>query len=522
MDMNLTKVDLKDTQQFSSLFLDYINGNDQLRNFYKEGPEIDGFKRQIESKNFSPESRKILCQVLEKQYEGLPLSESTRKNLTLLADENTFTVTTGHQLNIFTGPLYFIYKIVTVINICRSLKEAYPEKNFVPVYWMASEDHDFDEISYFRLNGKKHQWQTDQKGAVGRFNPNELVSITNQVPGIPDFFKQAYGKNGNLADAVRDYVNALFGKYGLIAVDGDSHELKSIFTPVIEDDIFHNTPNDLVEKQSSKLDGFGYKTQIFPRAINFFYMTDGLRSRIVREEGQFKVLDTDLVFTEEEMRDLIHNHPERFSPNVVLRPVYEECVLPNLAYIGGPAEVIYWLQLKPVFDHYKITFPIVMPRNFALVIPKNISDKWGKTGLTIEDLFLDKEILFKKAVKEQSSHDIHLNGQKEEILSLFEKIKAQAASIDPTLAPHVEAQQVKTQKKLENIEKKFVRAEKRHQADRLNQIEAVLMALFPNGSPQERVDNFLNFYQSNPSFIDQLITYFEPFDYRFNVLVDGQ
>ncbi|UII33511.1 bacillithiol biosynthesis cysteine-adding enzyme BshC [Fulvivirga ulvae] len=519
--MNLTKVDYKDTHQFSSLFLDYIHGKDQLREFYGQRPAIDSFKEQIATKNFSPESRKILCQVLEDQYQGIELSGATRQSLDLLTDPNTFTITTGHQLNIFTGPLYFIYKIVTVINICKQLKAVYPEKNFVPVYWMASEDHDFDEISYFRLNGKKHHWETDQTGAVGRFNPGELKEIVNAVPGMPEFFREAYLGHKTLADAVRYYVNELFGQYGLIAIDGDNHALKKLFQPVIEEDIFRNSTNELVESQSKKLDELGYKTQIYPRSINFFYLEDGLRNRIVKEEGKFRVLDSELEFTEEEMRALIDSHPERFSPNVVLRPVYEECVLPNLAYIGGPAEVIYWLQLKPVFDLHKIVFPIVMPRSFALIMPKNISDKWEKTHLAIEDLFLDKDDLYKKAVKEHSSRDIHLNGQMEEILSQFEKIKAQAAEIDPTLAPHVEAQQVKTKRKLENIEKKFVRAEKRHQSDRLRQVEAVLDELFPNGSPQERVDNFLNFYQSDPSFIERLITYFEPFDYRFNVLVDG-
>ncbi|MBL6444960.1 bacillithiol biosynthesis cysteine-adding enzyme BshC [Fulvivirga sp. 29W222] len=519
--MNLTRVDYKDTHQFSSLFLDYIHGKDQLMEFYGEKPEIGSFKKQIATKNFSPENRKILCQTLASQYQNLELSEVTRQNLDLLSDSNTFTVTTGHQLNIFTGPLYFIYKIVTVINICKQLKAAHPDKNFVPVYWMASEDHDFDEISYFRLNGKKHHWKTEQKGAVGRFNPKELKGIVDAVPGMPDFFRKAYLKHDTLTDAVRYYVNELFGQYGLIAVDGDSPVLKRMFIPIIEDDVFRNTSNELVEKQSEKLNKLGYKTQIFPRAINFFYMDGELRSRLVKEDGMFKVLDTDLEYTEAEIRDLICNHPERFSPNVVLRPVYEEFVLPNLAYIGGPAEVTYWLQLKSVFDHHNIPFPVVMPRNFALVIPKNISAKWGKTHLAIEDMFLDKDRLHKKAVTKHSSRDIHLNGQMEKILLQFEKIKAQAVKIDPTLAPHVEAQQVKTKRSLENIEKKFVRAEKRHQADMLRQVDAVLEELFPNGSPQERVDNFLNFYQSDPSFIDQLITYFEPFDFRFNVLIDG-
>lgn len=516
--MDLTKVDYRDTHQFSSLFLDYINDKSQLREFYGERPEIGAFDALIKERNFPPESRKILCQVLSRQYQQLTTTDHVRKNLDLLENGDTFTITTGHQLNIFTGPLYFIYKIVSVINSCKQLKEVYPNKNFVPVYWMASEDHDFDEISYFRLNGKKHQWQTDQKGAVGKFNPKELKELLAQVPGIPDFFKEAYLKHDTLADAVRHYVNELFGEFGLVVVDGDDADLKKLVIPVIKDDVFNHTPNDLVEKQSARLDQMGYKTQIFPRKINFFYMADGLRSRIVEEDGKYKVLDTELFFTTNEIKADIEIHPEHYSPNVVLRPVYQELVLPNLAYIGGPAEVAYWLQLKPVFDHFKIPFPVLMPRNFAMIIPKHLYEKWMKTGLTLKDLFLEKDDLFSKAVKDQTAHDIHLNGEMENIMTLFDKIKAQAAEIDPTLAPHVEAQQAKTKSRLEIIEKKFVRAEKRHQSDRLRQIESVLDELFPYGTPQERIDNFLNFYLGNPQFIEQLIANFDPFDYRYVVL----
>ena len=516
--MHLTKIDLEDTHQFSELFLDYIHDKEELRQFYGERPEVSAFESQIEQKQFSSENRKVLCGALQSQYEGYPLSDKVTESLELLSKSNTYTVTTGHQLNIFTGPLYFIYKIVSVINICKVLKSEYPDYNFVPVYWMASEDHDFDEISYFRLNGKKHRWQSAEKGAVGRFDPSGLKAMAESIPGIPDVFKNAYGRHAKLADAVRYYVNELFGEHGLISVDGDDHALKKLFSPIIEDDIFNNIPKGLVEKRSAELDALGYKSQIYPREINLFYLVDGLRSRIIKEGDRFRILDTDLTFSEAEMREMIASTPERFSPNVVLRPVYQECILPNLAYIGGPAEVIYWLQLKSAFDHYHLAFPIVMPRNFALIIPDHIHEKWERAKRTVNDLFMHKADLFNKVVAENASHELHLNGQMETILAQFDKIKSQAQAIDPTLAPHVEAQQVRTKKKLEAIEKKFIRAEKRHQSDRLGQIESVLDTLFPNGSPQERVDNFLNFYQADPSLIDQLISYFDPFDYRFNVL----
>ncbi|UII28612.1 bacillithiol biosynthesis cysteine-adding enzyme BshC [Fulvivirga maritima] len=515
--MNINKVDFTETHQFSALFLDYIKGKDQLKGFYNQYPEISNFQKQIEERNFSSDTREVLVKVLKEQYQHIDADYAPIK---LLEEENTFTITTGHQLNIFTGPLYFIYKLVTVINTCKELKQNYPEYNFVPVYWMATEDHDFDEIRYFRLSGKKHQWSTEQKGGVGRFTTKGIEQIIASVPGMPQFFIDAYTKSKNLADAVRSYVHHLFGEEGLLVVDGDSPELKAPLKPYITADVINNETLPFVEKHTSDLEELGYKTQVHGREINFFYLEDGLRERIVKEDDHYKVLDTDLSFSEEEIKSLIDQHPERFSPNVVLRPLYQEVVLPNLAYAGGPAEVVYWLQLKSAFDHYGVSFPMLMPRNFALVIPGPVKRKMDKLELSFLDLFKGGAELEKEIVEKYSTHDIHLNGQKEAIMEYFDKIKAQATSIDPTLSQHVEAQQTKTKNRLEIIEKKFIRAEKKNQSDKLRQLHAVLDELFPGGSPQERVDNFLNFYLEDTEFIKKLITGFEPLDFRFNIITN--
>ncbi len=520
--MKLEKVDFARTNQFSKIFTDYIGGASQLRPFYDNSPELNAYKDQLKNKKFSSEHRKILCQVLTEQYDSLTPAQLVLDNIGALKDSNTFTVTTGHQLNIFTGPLYFIYKIVSVINTCKALKKNYPDYNFVPIYWMASEDHDFDEISYFRLNGKKLQWQTDQQGAVGRFDPKELKDLISSTPGIPDFFKTAYLKSKSLADAVRHYVNHLFEDEGLVVLDADNAKLKGLFSDVIADDLENHQANELVNKQSEKLDAAGYKCQVFPREINFFYLKDGLRERIVEEDGEYHVLETDIIFTKEEILVELENHPERFSPNVIMRPLYQEVILPNLAYFGGPGELAYWFQLKSVFDHYKTPFPILMPRNFALVIPEHIKRKMKKAGVGLMDLFTAKHELLKRLALKNASDEIQLNGQKSDILSLFEKIKTKAAAIDPTLAPHVEAQQTKTANKLDTIQKKFIRAEKKKQADRMRQTEDILDFLFPNGVLQERTDNFLNFYLQDNQFIKNLIDSFDPFDFKFNVLMYGK
>jgi bacillithiol biosynthesis cysteine-adding enzyme BshC len=518
--MQLRKIALADTRSFSSFFLDYIQRKPSLQKFYQYFPAIESFKDQIteKSKSFSPDKRSVLVDVLTTQYKDLKISASVKHNIGSLADNKTFTITTGHQLNIFTGPLYFIYKIVTVINTCKKLKEIYPEYNFVPVYWMATEDHDYDEIKYFRLYGKKYTWETNQQGGVGRFTTKGIDQLLNELPGDVQVFRDAYTKQLKLSDAVRQYVSDLFGNEGLIVVDGDNKELKSFLKPVIKDDLLSQKVKPIVDETDKELELLGYKTQVFCRDINFFYLEDGLRGRIEKENDQYKVVDTDITFTQSEIEKLIETAPEKFSPNVILRPLYQEIILPNLAYVGGPAEVIYWLQLKRVFEYFKTPFPILMPRNFAMVMNQQSIKKFEHTRLALPDLFEEKNTILSNWTIKNTHHNLSVDEEKKVIGKIFEQLKERAAGIDQTLAPFVGAEGKRAMNSLEEIEKKLIRAEKRLQSDKLRQIEFVKDALFPDGNLQERTDNFLNFYQQDALFIQHLLNKFDPFDFQFNVL----
>lgn len=520
--MRVHPIAFETTGAFSPFFLDYIRQKESLAAFYGHFPSIENFKHQIERKrSFTVQTRNIVVNSLHRQYKDLNIPDPVTANIQSLADEKTFTVTTGHQLTLFTGPLYFIYKIVTVINACKRLAEAYPEYRFVPVYWMASEDHDYDEIKSFRLHGKKYIWKTSQQGAVGRFDTSDLHGLLAEVPGDIRIFKEAFSRYKKLSDAVRCYVNALFGEHGLVVVDGDDHELKKLLSPVITDDLLKHSTKKTVDQTNSKLEQAGYKPQVFCREINFFYLDDRLRSRIEKRDDRYVVVDTPLSFTKVQLEKLITGTPEKFSPNVCLRPLYQEMVLPNLAYVGGPAEVVYWLQLKGMFDFFKIPFPILLPRNFALVINSVLHRKLEKTGIDVSDLFKAKSILLNQTALRFASNKIQLNGEKEAITSHFNVIKKHAATLDKTLEPMVAAETKRVLKSLEKIEQKMLRSEKRRQADRLRQVEELKDALFPEGNLQERTDNFLNFYQSDPQFIARLISLFDPFDFRFNILVEN-
>lgn len=518
--MHLSKVPFSKTNAFSDFFLDYIHADERLADLYNRYPHPDSFREQIaeKQKTFTAQSRDILVDVLTSQYRDIHPKQAAMSNIESLRHANTFTIVTGHQLNICTGPLYFIYKIVTVINACRRLRQEYPDFNFVPVFWMASEDHDYDEIKYFRLHGRKYTWVTRQQGAVGRFSTDGLAELTASLPGDASIFTNAYTQGKTLSESVRIYVNELFGEEGLVVIDADVPQLKAGLIPVMEEDILHHTTRKLVDQTNAVLESSGYKPQVHCRDVNFFYIDENLRSRIERNGKSFDVLDTSISFNESTLKETIARAPEKFSPNVILRPLYQEMILPNLAYTGGPAEVVYWLQLKRVFDYFKVPFPILVPRNFAMIVESQAKKKLDKTGLGTIDLFEGKNEIFRKWVTAHSEKDLSTENESKALRSIFENLQHKAEAIDKTLGPHVAATGKQTLNRIEAIGKKMLRAEKRVQQNKLAQIESVKDLLFPNGGLQERTDNLLNFYPEDPRFIQALLANLDPFDFQFNIL----
>ena len=531
------------TGAFSALFLDYISQKESLTPFYGLFPTLENFEKQLKIKQFDSQKREVLVKSLERQYAHL----SEKPDLKILLDDKTFTVTTGHQLNIFTGPLYVIYKIITTINLAKKLKATYPDYNFVPVYWLASEDHDFEEISYFNLFGKKYTWKTDEKGAVGRMNPRSLGEDLKILPEKTPVFEKAYLQNGTLANAVRCYMNDLFGHEGLVCIDGDDVDLKQLFWPIIEDELNNQNSHRLVTETTESIAKLGYHTQISPREINLFYIDEQVRERVIPTASPLTpsggitkttllINDIDLVLGNSQLLNSkikntvappLGRYAARaggalayfYSPNVVLRPLYQEMILPNLAYIGGPSEVPYWLQLKGLFDFYKMPMPILMPRNFALYVVENHQKRAEKLGLTIEDLFEEEAKIKKNYVAQNTTVTLDLNEEKTAIAEILNKILTKTIAIDKSLEGSVKAETTKLIHSLESLEKRIQKAEERNYDTELSQIIGLKSKLFPNGGLQERSDNFLNFYLNDNQFLQKLLDVFNPLDLKFNILM---
>lgn len=518
--MQIDKIPLNQTGSFSKIFLDYLDEKPELKNFYENFPRIENFQKQIDLKSgFSPEIRNDLATTLSLQYNNGGLDESLAlTQIESLRDSKTFTVTTGHQLNLFTGPLYFILKISTVINACKELKTKYPDYNFVPVYWMATEDHDFEEIQHFRLFGKKHVWESDQKGAVGRFNTAGIQTMLDELPEHVEFIENAYLTSATLADAMRRIVDHLFGKHGLVIVDADAASLKKHFAKAAQNDL-EGWSAKLLKVQNEKIEEIGYKVQVNGRPINLFYLEDGLRERLEQSENAdaYSIVNTDRNISADEAKSLLTDHPERFSPNVILRPLYQEMILPNLAYVGGPSELAYWLQLKLIFEDAKVPFPMLMPRNYGLILNGGVEKKRNKLGLSHVDLFKDNGVL-KDQFLAATEGEFNLSPEREALAKVFDEIKTKAVALDGSLSGWVMSEASKSFKSLDNIEKRLKKTEENKHATQINQIEGFKEKLFPGGTLQERKENFLNFYLNHTTFVDELVENLDPFDFQMNII----
>lgn len=532
--MKIDGIPFKQTGYFSKLIVAYLEELDTLKPFYNRFPNYENFDAQLKEKkeNFPKSHRSVLVKALQKQYSNTSSSDLTVRNIASLLDENAFTIVTGHQLNLFTGPLYFLHKIIATINLSKKLGEEYPNHTFVPVYWMATEDHDFDEINYFNLHGKKIQWNKNASGAVGRLDTKGLEAVCDTLSSelggstnakyLIQLFSDAYLKHDNLTAATRYLANELFKDYGLVIVDGDDTALKQLLVPYIKSDLLENTSFKQVTASVEKLNELpeNYGVQVNPREINYFYVLDGIRERIIGKKGIFYVNDTKLSFTKREILAELEQHPERFSPNVVCRPLYQEVILPNLCYIGGGGEIAYWLELKAYFDALEVSFPILLLRNSVLLVTEKQKEKVEKLDLTIADLFLNQNTFINKKIRAISNIDIDFSPQKTHLEEQFQYLYTLAEQTDKSFLGAVKAQEVKQLKGLDALEKRLLKAQRRKLKDHVIRITEIQNELFPNKSLQERQQNFSEFYVAyGKALVPTLVENLEPLSKDFEVLV---
>lgn len=520
--MHIHRIPFDQIPQFSDRDVAYATQKSELRPFYKYAPQLDSFAEVMADKQSYPaERRAALVGALRDQYAQLEDTATSLQQIAALENTSTFTVVTAHQPSLFTGPLYFVYKIASAINLAQQLNDRFPDQRVVPLFITGGEDHDFEEINHAHIFNNTLRWEQDQGGSVGQLPTTTLAPVLHELKDVLgesdralalyERIEHCYGKHERYGMATVAFVHELFREYGLLILDMNRADLKQHFRAIMQEELLQQPSQKLVLAAQERLEAAGYGAQAHARAINLFYLGDGFRERIVHENDHFEVLNQSIQFQPDELLAELEAHPERFSPNVVMRPLYQECILPNLAYIGGGGELAYWLERKEQFEHFGLNFPMLVRRNSVLWIDRTSAKKMDKLGLAITDLLEDTELLIKRFVQEATDNEVSLAREKATLKEVFDQIAAKAEEIDPTLKKAVLAEHARQEKAVENIEGRLLKTEKQRFDTALNQIRSLKDRLFPNNGLQERHDNFIPFYlKYDQKFLDLLVKELNP------------
>lgn len=522
------QIPLAQTGQFSKLVLDYINGSEAVKPFYRFAPVMTAFEEVISERKYDTHTRSILTAELAEQYAELGISRKQApkvfENLDLLQQEGTFTVTTGHQLALFTGPLFFITKILSTIRLAEELSLRFQAQKIVPVFWMASEDHDFPEVSQIQVNGHTLKWEKDSQnqpvGVLSMEGADKVIAELKQLLGANNklirLFETTAQKGQNLSKATRLLVHELFGQYGLIILEPQRPALKSLFKAIIKEDVTKHTGFESLIATNGKL-GKQYPLQVTGREINFFYLNESGRNLILKTPKGFEIQYANLQFTEADLLKEIELHPERFSPNVVMRPVYQETILPNLAYIGGPGEIAYWLQLKSVFESYQTPFPMVVLRNHVLLLKQSMLHKLEKQKVQPELLLQREDEVIKFLI--HTEHPLDIGSAQQSILHTAQQLIDEVMPFDNRIASEMIQWKLEQERKFEQFRKQMTKRKKEKSEASIDSVLAIRNHLLPAGKPQERAENLATFTGDYyDSFIQYLYQRIFPLSHTVDVL----
>ena len=484
---------------------DYLNKADHLRGFVSHWHQSAGLEDALSKRGFSAEKRAVLVSHLRDQYQAAKIdlteAEKVEHNIHSLLGGQSFTICTGHQLSLFGGTLFMTYKILSAIKLALNLSKQFPEHRFVPVLWLASEDHDFEEIQTTYLFGKEITWETASQsmptGKIALENIAEIVEELGVLMGNNEeakrWFSQlhaAYVSEGNLGEATIRLYHELFKAFGLVILDPNAKVLKSYLHDIVRADIL-GQESFAVQQVSDAVLSEQYKLQINARPINFFYLSAVHGRKMIRknEDGSYSLADSAVHWLPQEMESEIAEFPERFSPNVNLRPIYQELILPNLAYVGGPAEVAYWLQLKPLFDHYQVPYPLVALRYMNVIVPKNLLDKLLKMGLQIEDVLLSEPNLKQKYLEQVQG--ISFPEKFDAILHSLQELVDHAKHLDVGLGKEMLDFKLQVKDFFKGKTGSIKRAAEQHEEAQIEKLLKLRARLFPKGVLQERIETLM-------------------------------
>ena len=486
-----------------------------LRSFYTHDPrDPDVWPRMIEAagSRTTPPPRKALSRILQEQNTRYGADDTVLDNARSLAGDDTYVVSTGQQTGLFTGPLYTIYKAVTVVKLAKRVSEETGVRA-VPVFWMAADDHDYAEINHVHVcpaDGDALRFElspddpNDRRSASGRnLGPGIGPLLDRFADALPDSeyspsavgaLRQHCTAETTLSDAFARLMMLLFRGQGLVLVDPTDPALKPLMSPVFEREIRNPLASTRsVLAVSGKLAEAGFDPQVVrsPDAVNLFLYQDGQRNALRYRNGRFSKRDGSLSFTGRELLRLLEEAPGRFTHNVITRPLVQDTLFPALAYIGGPAEIAYYGQLAGVYRQSGLPFPVVYPRASHTLVGARTARILEKHGLTISHFVQGIDSVVDRKLRDDMPVQVAegLRAARGDVEAHYRNLKGHVTSIDPGLSRIVDASERKTNFALGRLEEKTLRAMKKADGVMRGQIMRADRMVYPNGQLQERVAN---------------------------------
>ncbi|MCU0342896.1 MAG: bacillithiol biosynthesis cysteine-adding enzyme BshC [Ignavibacterium sp.] len=513
-------INFSDIPRNQNLFLDYVYEFENVQEYYKHNfRNKENFSQLFKNISASRKDKHLnLSAIIKNQYSSLQnISNKTLKNISDVDKEKTIAVVTGQQLGIIGGPLYTIYKIITIIKLTNQLRDRYEEYNFVPIFWLEGDDHDFNEVRSINLFDNENQVinigykeeisDDDAKQSIGKINFDEALNnfFTDYENSLraTDFkdelifkLKEFYQVGKSFKQSFKELLFWLFDEYGLIVFDPQDVQvktlLKDIFKKEVNDFGFHT--QKLIQV-SAKLEEL-YHAQVKVKPVNLFYHTDDGRYSVEPVDDIFKLRRKRKQFTKEEILSEIENFPERFSPNVLLRPICQDFLFPTGFYIGGPSEVAYFAQALPLYDFYNLQAPIIYPRSSATLLEKNVANGLDKYDLSLNDIFLGLDELKEKVIADLSENNIAnaFEDASKEIELIFDKINENLFAVDKTLLDASGRYKDRVMSSVNELKAKAIKAQETKHETTIRQLTRLSNLLYPMGNLQEREINFTYFY----------------------------
>lgn len=504
---------------YQNLFLDYLYNFEKVKNFYlKNFRDINSYPVHFEAVLKSEKShKKDLPEIIKNQYRNNLPSLQTTSNIDALANNNTLAVVTGQQLGLFGGPLYTFYKTITAIKLCNYLKEKYDGLNFVPVFWLEADDHDFVEVNNIKLINdsndivkfiyKDPEVSEDNHFSVGniKFNQsieslieelNTFLRDTEFKPDLINRLKSFYNEGKTFKDAFKELLFNVFDEFGLILFDPQDNEIKNILKPVFRNELENfRKHSDEIIKRSAELEE-SYHAQVKVNPINLF-MNDGDGRFLLEpaEENEFRLRGKRKKISSETVFSTLENDPSKFSPNVLLRPICQDYIFPTAFYIAGPSEIDYFAQVIPLYKNFNVEQPVVYPRASITIIEKNIKKIFDKFSLIYQDVFLDRNILFENVIKQISQINIEDEFKKyeDDVALSSKKLSEVLLNIDNTLEDSITKTQKRILESTAFLKEKTLEAQKKKHEITLRQLNKISVNMYPNTNLQERELNFIHF-----------------------------